>query len=742
MFYYCLLFLFISSIQTCPLKTVDSRSGCYCGIEIDGTNYIQCQPYSIEHIPEFTRSYVHDKLNLSYNFIRNLSSQSLNQLKVKKIYLQQNLIEFIDKQTFNSNLLNYLEELHLEVLNNGSLEFLCYGSWTKLRVLHLSGFNLNRFQNCLEKFSRLEKLIIQHSQIEMLSSAIFKLPNLHEVSLTKNHLEHLKFDEDLPVSSSIQIFNLSSNQLRNLSNNLVRHMTQLKILDLSQNLFETLPILNQTHSFTINLNSNLINYIHMKTPKNSYDVSFNPICTLEKSEMTPTISLHGITQLHCDCRLAYFLNENFVNISKLIETNQFLDNETKCSTPTAYQGVLLTHLTYEQLLSTCSDQLPSHCKEVTRFKLIQQYTKDILGPRTTIYSPTNAVQSKFNLEGKFSKKILHLEPKTTTVIPPELSSFRLTSFYTTYEEDNLIIHWDFDSKLSTKYLTLIKFQIVLEQQSSSNTQIVRRTSYISPHLKQYIIHHIPANKNYYICLLLTRSSFGTDKYCREIRTIITSSTILNPILSKQAFVHMLFTNRSILFGFLFGTILTTGLLLTLAFICHLRSKRQHYRRATASMFPHTHQKQQTYLCIDKNNNDDDGTYSNSIFSSTSSKSNHFRKTCRRTCFPPIPSDQSWYRRSLRQLPSAPPLPPPCCFHHHHRNTPDASICSSTTTRRITTLSSQYSNAVDKEAMTSTSIMSSASSDEPTISSPTKHVYEELGDEITILKPNPATNIFL
>jgi hypothetical protein len=66
MFYYYLFFLFISSIKSCPLKTVDSRSGCYCGIEIDGTNYIQCQPYSIQTIPQFTRSYIHDKLNLSF----------------------------------------------------------------------------------------------------------------------------------------------------------------------------------------------------------------------------------------------------------------------------------------------------------------------------------------------------------------------------------------------------------------------------------------------------------------------------------------------------------------------------------------------------------------------------------------------------------------------------------------------------------------------------------------------------
>jgi hypothetical protein len=321
-----------------------------------------------------------------------------------------------------------------------------------------------------------------------------------------------------------------------------------------------------------------------------------------------------------------------------------------------------------------------------------------------------------------------------------MSSFRLTSFHTTYEDTDLTIYWDFNPTISSIEPSSIEFQIILEQDSSSNTQIIRRSSLISPYLKQYTIHHVPSNKNYYVCLLLTRSSYGKDKYCREIRTIPTT-TVSSIIISKQAFIHMLFTNRSIVFGFLFGTILTTGLLLTLAFICHVRSKRQRSRRAASSLchpHPQQQQQQQHYLYVDRN--DDDGAYSNSIFSSSSSKYNHFRKSRRRTCFPSLPSDQSWYRRGLTQLPSVPP-PPPCCFHHHHR-TPDTTMSSSTTGRRITTLSSQYSNGIDKEPMTSISIMSTGSSDEQTNNSPAKHVYEELADETTMLRRNNTTDLIL
>jgi hypothetical protein len=384
MFYYyyiyLLLLLIISSIKSCPLKTVDSRSGCYCGIEIDGTNYIQCQPYSIDKIPEFTRSYIHDKLNLSYNFIRNITNRSFHQLKVKKIYLQQNLIESIDKQSFNSNVLNYLEELHLDMLTNGSLEFFCYGIWNKLRILELSGFNFNQYVNCFEKFHRLEKLIIKNSQIDLLTHHLYKLPNLHELSLINNQIESLNFDNDISSSSSsIKIFNLTFNQLRTVPNDLFHRMSQLQTLDLSHNLIESVPIIQSNHHLNIILSYNLINYIQLNDEENNYDLSFNPICTLEKLHSNENLVFQHITQLHCDCRLAFFLEDNLENTSEIIGINQPFGNETKCSTPLAVHDLFLKDLTYEQLLVTCTDDLPMNCREVNHFKRIQKYAKDIIG---------------------------------------------------------------------------------------------------------------------------------------------------------------------------------------------------------------------------------------------------------------------------------------------------------------------------------------------------------------------------
>ena len=251
--------------------------------------------------------------------------------------------------------------------------------------------------------------------------------------------------------------------------------------------------------------------------------------------------------------------------------------------------------------------------------------------------------------------------------------------------------------------------MIIEQETSTKIEIIRRSSSISPYLKQYVIHHLPFNKNNYVCLLLTRSSYGTDKYCRET---ITST--------NQTISQILYINRSIVFGFLIGTILTTCILVTLGFICHLHYKRKH----SHPLFHHQQQKQQRYLYI--NRNDDDGTYSHSIVSSPSPKYQHLRKNRRRTYLTPIPP---WYQPNSKQLPQSPRSP--CCFLPYHNRT----LSSSTTTNRITSLSSDYSNGMDKEQMTSTSIMSNMSFDEQQsniIQSPARHVYEELGD----------TNLFL
>jgi hypothetical protein len=127
------------------------------------------------------------------------------------------------------------------------------------------------------------------------------------------------------------------------------------------------------------------------------------------------------------------------------------------------------------------------------------------------------------------------------------------------------------------------------------------------------------------------------------------------------------------------------------------------------------------MYIDRNS---DGTYSHSIVSSPSTKYHHIGKKTYLTSAPP------WYHNHSKHSSSMPRSP--CCFLNYH----DRTLSSSTTTNRIASLSSEYSNGIDKEQITSTSMMSNTSLDEQQnniiIQTPAKHLYEELGD----------TNLFL
>ena len=408
MFLLLYLVLFISSLKACPLKTVNIRSGCYCGIEIDGTNYIHCHPYSINNIPKFTRSYIHNKLNLSNNFIENLTNLSFNQLKVQRIYLERNPIQYIDKRTFHKNLRHYLEELYIDTINNNTLEFLCYGTWKKLRILKLSGFNLNQYQYCFNKLYYLEKLFIQHSEINIISYHIYKLPFLFELSLTNNQIEYFNFDDQyLFYSSSIHILNLTSNQLRIIPNNLHIRMPNLITLDLSDNLIENFLMIDQMSTLNINLSFNLINYIQINNDTNDQyliNLSNNPICTIETTINSSNILMNNLKNLHCDCRLAYVIEKNLTNLSKRIGNHLLFGEQTVCATPLTFQGLYLKDLTFEQLISTCSLDLPNHCKEVTNFKRIQKYVDNLIHTTESISiemdqrSENSTTYSKLELE--------------------------------------------------------------------------------------------------------------------------------------------------------------------------------------------------------------------------------------------------------------------------------------------------------------------------------------------------------
>ena len=268
------------------------------------------------------------------------------------------------------------------------------------------------------------------------------------------------------------------------------------------------------------------------------------------------------------------------------------------------------------------------------------------------------------------------------------SSYHLTLFETIYENNDLIVLWSFDQTTLINEPNKVLFQILIEQETSNGIEVIRRTDWISPFRHRMKINHLSSKKNYHVCLLLTRSSYGTDKYCRET---------LESVNQTRSGISLI--NRSIVCGFLVGTVMTSIVLVSLAFLC--RFYFQHCRTHSKKCSYTEQSNGQRYMYIDRN--EDDGTYSHSIVSFSSAPVTTSWKSNPRGPFS-MPM-ASWHPLNSKS----------CCCRHP---TPSTSLSE---TRPIGSLSSDYSrHHIDNEPMTSTSFISSTSDR-------MKHVYEELND---------------
>ncbi|CAF1145872.1 unnamed protein product [Didymodactylos carnosus] len=191
------------------------------------------------------------------------------------------------------------------------------------------------------------------------------------------------------------------------------------------------------------------------------------------------------------------------------------------------------------------------------------------------------------------------------------SSLQLTSFYTIYENNNLIVLWDYNDDSIIHDIT--QFQIILEQEiiadhTMNPNVIVRRSGSLSSNIKKYIIRHVQPNMKYFVCISITRFGHGTDKYCRDILTTVSSLTTDYRLLQSvstsstkivNSLLWNLLSNKSVLFGFFVGTTITSSLLLILTLTCHKIRKYRQEKSTTANLF------EQHYMYAD-------GNYSNSI----------------------------------------------------------------------------------------------------------------------------------
>jgi hypothetical protein len=237
MFLFFILFLQFNQIKSCPL-TDNYLSRCHCGILTNGESYIKCDEKSLDHIPQFKRSFPYDELILSNNNIQNLTSSSFDNIKtIRRINLENNSIAFIDHDLLRL-LGNYLEELIITGDNQiNSLEFLTRYPLKNLRVLKLNQFNLTKLN--------LEKIFFNMTKLEIVYLRSCQL-------------------KQIPKFSNVQILDLENNEISNS----ISLSTTYTHLNLAKNFISSIILQNNSQLISLNLSKNHLNKFLMFSIKN------------------------------------------------------------------------------------------------------------------------------------------------------------------------------------------------------------------------------------------------------------------------------------------------------------------------------------------------------------------------------------------------------------------------------------------------------------------------------------------
>ena len=284
----------IQAQSTCPVVSNNNiqQQRCKCGIKIDGHIYIYCARKQLKQLPKFTRSSIlYDELILSGNQIERIAANSFNGLRVKRLYLDDNPIEFIEKNALNE-LANYLEELIISVNYVNSIDASSANIDNQIELVNSNSLQKRAqipptlFQNLLNlkmiKLNGLEwttELAEQYSNLEIgtLKQNTFnrtrKLEIIHLVDCGINKIELSSLNG---VETSLKELNLDNNQLTSVDDvfNELKRMKRLQILNLSRNRIRQLRRYPSTLSDFSSLNNEL-NELFL-------DLSFNSIMSIDE----------------------------------------------------------------------------------------------------------------------------------------------------------------------------------------------------------------------------------------------------------------------------------------------------------------------------------------------------------------------------------------------------------------------------------------------------------------------------
>lgn len=248
---------------------------CQSGIREDNTNYIYCARRSLTEIPIFSKNnVVYDELVLTDNRIKTLDSNSFTRIKVKKIYLNGNPINFIDEKAF-SKLENHLEELWLDADSSNIQSPLDIES-ESIQSSSIVGIP----KSIVNYLRNLNTLRLKGLYVKTLENFVFKkLKKVQILSLQFCSIQKIELNAFEGLSNSITELYLDGNLLQSIPTEALINaaFTSLKILGLSQN---NIKIIN-VNSFGFNYFNNFDYYNQIRQESNSFnnivklDLSYN-----------------------------------------------------------------------------------------------------------------------------------------------------------------------------------------------------------------------------------------------------------------------------------------------------------------------------------------------------------------------------------------------------------------------------------------------------------------------------------
>ncbi|CAF1444193.1 unnamed protein product [Rotaria sordida] len=336
---------------------------------------------NIEYLPEWfinERFPELNQLDLSYNNIYHIDIRTFT--KLTSISLAYNRIEF-DKILFRttkplyesinlrsisqnrqSNLQTQLEYLfkfttnidyseNNEILSNNITKFLIDIDFSNEISLNLSKTNIYSFDiQDISKFDDLNRLDISLNYLNELN--LQKQIKLKYLDCSNQYIKTLILNKD---NSDLIELKCSNNSLKTIENFSLLNRKNLKFIDLSYNLIESIENLfinlNSQELHTINLKSNLIkqittNIFHKKlTSLYFIDLSSNQINLIQKySFQSPNLQILDLTNNPLKNIEIKFLFTSSLHLFYIINNTQQLIN--RCAQSTSNDNLLLTYITW------------------------------------------------------------------------------------------------------------------------------------------------------------------------------------------------------------------------------------------------------------------------------------------------------------------------------------------------------------------------------------------------------------